>query len=322
MFGGSTFLCLLAAAFFWACNAIQITQIAQQSPKWKNLDKEVFMQLLPDNIANEWNMKLDAQALEYASGFLKGAFWVTVSLPIVQMAWVLSKRGTHSMPCNVGIIIFTLAGCWSKWFSAIFWNGIYLSLTTLAANFNLDEWLSSEQTASFGIDGEDGIGFRVLEVNYLVFRGLVLIVNAVEWLCLFVIFILTFMSVLEWRKEDTTSFGGKWNALGLFIGLLAGIQFVLEIVGVEGVGLAWLFFILYSALNRLVLIPLWIITLGFQLPIATSKEFNYVNELELQEQTPLTRPSNFTIDEDDNDGQPPPGPSTPPAEAFATVQVT
>jgi len=331
MVAGSTFLSLLAAALFWACNAIQITQIAQTSSELKSFDKSNYLQLIPESIAFEWVRKIDTRGLEYAAGFLKGAFWVVFSLPVVELAWVLSRKGTRSMGCNMGIMIFALAGSWSKWFTSIFWNGMYISFIQLAKNFNLEDWLNSRAAAQFGLDGEDGVGWRVLEVNYIVTRGLVVVVNAVEWVCLAIIFTLTFLSVKEWRKEDRSSFGGKWNSLGLFIGILAVIEFALEIVGVEGVGLAWVFYILYSALNRLILIPLWIIILGFQLPRATSKEFDSVDlavttELQLsevQQQNEHHQPPNFTIDGDDNcddqNGlQPPTGPSSPPAEAFAS----
>jgi len=333
MLAGSTYLCLLAAALFWACNAIQITQIAQQASSWGSSDKSKYFQLLPDYIEYEWFQKIDARKLEFASGFLKGLFWIAFCIPVVEMAWVLSRNGTRSMSCNIGIMIFVLAGSWSKWFSSIFWNGIYISFIQLAKNFNLDNWLPSIQAAlQYQLDGDDGIGWRVLEVNFIVTRGLVLIVNGTEWICLAVVFTLTFFSVMEWRKEDESSFGGRWNALGLFIGLLAAIQFVLEIAGVEWSKVAWIFFIMYSSLNRLILIPLWIIILGFQLPRATSKQFDSLTfvgdgELELfevQQQNQQDRPSNFSIGENDEDGdqdgqQPPVGPASPPAEAFASA---
>jgi len=325
MVAGSTILCWTAAVLFWACNAIQITQIAQQASKWGATDRSSYMNLDRDIIEYEWFKRIDMRGLEYTSGFLKGAFWITFSLPIVEMAWVLSRRGTHSLGCNFGIMLFVLAGSWSKWFTSILWNGIYISFIQLANNFNLSTWLNADQIGDYQLDGEDGIGYRALEVNYLVTRGLVLIVNAVEWICLAVIFTLSFLSVMDWRKKDLNTFGGKWNALGLFIGILAAIEFVLEVVGVEGIQFAWVFFILYSALNRLILIPLWIIILGFQLPKATSKQFDSFNadngqlELsEMQQQSNQNHPSNFTIGDDADDGQQAPsGPSSPPAEAFA-----
>lgn len=314
-------MCFLAAALFWATNAIQIVQFVQQSSRWKDFDKKNYYQLIPQNIENEWDSKIDARALEYSAGFLKGAFWVVFTLPIVEMAWVLSRRGTRSLGCNVGIAIFALAGSWSKWFSAILWNGIYVAFVQLTTNFNLSNWLTPELAEQFNID-EDGIGWSTVETNYIVFRGMTLIVDAVDWLCLTIIFTLTFFSVKEWRKEDYSTFGGKWNALGLFIGLLCGIQFVLEIVGATGIKFSYVLFILYAILTRLALIPLWIIILGFQLTRAGAKEFDALDtrQLELSE----VPNSNFTIGDDDDDAGDavPAGPSSPPAEAFASINGT
>lgn len=318
MAGGPIFLCFLSAALFWATNAIQIAQFVQQSGRWKNFDKMYYYQLMPSNIENEWEFKIDSRALEYSVGFLKGAFWVVFTLPIVEMAWVLSKRGTRSLGCNVGIAVFALAGSWSKWFSAILWTGIYVAFVQLSMTFNLSNWLTPELAEQFNVD-EDGIGWSTLETNYIVFRGMTLIVDAVDWLCLFVIFTLTFFSVREWRKEDYSTFGGKWNAMGLFIGLLCGIQFILEIIGATGIKFSYVLFLLYAILTRLIFIPLWIIILGFQLTRAGSKEFDALDtrQLELSE----VPASNFTIDDDDDDAVPA-GPSSPPAEAFASMNDT
>lgn len=327
MAGGSVFLSILSALLFWACNAVQITQVAQQSSRWKTLDKNYYYQLVPESIENEWKFKIESRALEYSVGYLKAAFWLVFMLPMIEMSWVLSKRGTRSLPCNVGIAVFTLAGSWSKWFSTILWTGMYISFIELAKNFNLNYWLTSELANTFNVD-EDGLGWTVLEVNHISFRGMTVVVDAAEWLCLSVIFILTFYSVNVWRKEDYTTFGGKWNALGLFLGVLCFIQFILEIVGAEGIGLAWLFFILYAALFRLVLFPMWIVIMGFQLASATAKEFDAIDtrQLELSELQALNASSpvqpasnaNFTIDEDDLPVDPN-APSSPPAEAFASI---
>lgn len=328
---GSTFLCLLAAVLYWVCSAIQITQMAEQVPLWRNFKAVDYLLLETNWIESEWTQRLDTRALEYSAGFLKGAFWVVFSLPMVQMAWVLSQNGTRSVGCNFGIMMFVLGGTWSKWFTAIFWNGMYISFVQLAKNFNLEYWLDGVDAASqFDfIRGIDGLGWRVLEVNFLVTKGLVLVVNAVEWLCLAVIFILTFFSVREWRKEDVSTFGSKWNSLGLFIGVLAAVDFILEVVAFEWNPIVWIFFILYSALIRLILIPLWIIILGFQLPGATDINFDAVvlagaGELELLEESQQKdRPPSFTIDEDDFQDAvaPPVGPSSPPAEAFNVVNL-
>eukprot|EP00533_Pseudo-nitzschia_delicatissima_P010576 CAMPEP_0116096854 /NCGR_PEP_ID=MMETSP0327-20121206/10401_1 /TAXON_ID=44447 /ORGANISM="Pseudo-nitzschia delicatissima, Strain B596" /LENGTH=319 /DNA_ID=CAMNT_0003588581 /DNA_START=122 /DNA_END=1081 /DNA_ORIENTATION=+ len=318
MAGGPIFLSMLAAALFWATNAVQITQYIMQSARWKEFDKEQYYSLIPANIADEWDAKYRQRALEYSSGFLKGAFWIVFSLPVIEMAWVLSRRGTRSLGCNVAIAVFCLAGSWSKWFSTILWTGIYISFIQLTNNFNLETWLTPELAEKFGLD-EDGIGWSAVEVNYLNYRGMTLIVDAADWLCLSIIFLLIFASVREWRKEDYTTFGGKWNSMGLFIGLLSGVQFILEIVGAAGIKFSYVLFILYALLLRLILIPLWIIIMGFQLSKASSKEFDGIDtrQLELSE----VPASNFTIDDDDDDDVPV-GPLSPPAAAFASPAIT
>lgn len=317
MASASVTLTVLAALLFWAVNTIQIVQYVQQSQRWKNGDFESYAQLLPASIEVDWVFKIDTKALEYSIGYVKAAFWLVFTLPMIEMAWILSKRGTRSLGCNVGIAFFTLAGSWSKWFATILWTGMYISLIMLADNFNLDNWLSSEIANSVGIQDEDGLGWRVLEVNHTFFRGMTLIIDAIEWFILCVIFFLVFFSVREWRKEDITTFGGRWNALGLFLALLCGIQFILEVVGVFGVQMSWTFFILYAVLFRLLLFPLWIIIMGCQLSKASTKELDSVDTHELQ----LSEVQNFTIDEDDEPVVPPtpPGPSSPPAEAFASL---
>ncbi len=318
MASGAVILTVLAAVLFWAVNAIQIVQYAQQAQRWKNTDVETYFQLLPDSIFVDWTFKINTQALEYSIGYLKAVFWLVFALPMIEMAWILSKRGTRSLGCNVGIAFFTLAGSWSKWFATILWTGMYISLIMLAENFNLDNWLSSDIADNFGVFNTDGLGWRVLEVNHTFFRGMTLIIDAIEWFILCVIFLLVFFSVREWRKEDRTTFGGKWNALGLFLGLLCLVQFILEALGAFGVEMSWVFFVLYAVLFRLLLFPLWIIIMGCQLSKASAKELDSVDTHELQlSELPPASPANFTIDEDDDAVVP--GPSSPPAEAFASL---
>ena len=192
MASASVTLTVLAALLFWAVNTIQIVQYVQQSQRWKNGDFESYAQLLPASIEVDWVFKIDTKALEYSIGYVKAAFWLVFTLPMIEMAWILSKRGTRSLGCNVGIAFFTLAGSWSKWFATILWTGMYISLIMLADNFNLDNWLSSEIANNVGIQDEDGLGWRVLEVNHTFFRGMTLIIDAIEWFILCVIFFLVF----------------------------------------------------------------------------------------------------------------------------------
>jgi hypothetical protein len=129
--------------------------------------------------------------------------------------------------------------------------------------------------------------------------------------------------VYNWRKDELTSFSPRWNALGLFIGILSFIEFAAEIIRFEGYKFATPIVLLYASLSRIILIPAWILSLGFQLPKATAKHFEThvpydLEELAMLEQVEPPTPQ-FTIDDDDSKSglAPPSGPASPPAEAFA-----
>ena len=123
------------------------------------MDKEDYKQLLPNYIVDDWLNKADTKSLELASGFLKGIFWILFCLPMIEMAWVLSKGGKRNLAWNFGIMLFTLGGVWTKWFSSIFWNGMYISFHQITTYFNLEDWLNQASKNQYNIDGEDGIGW-------------------------------------------------------------------------------------------------------------------------------------------------------------------
>jgi len=320
-----------------AANSVEIALIVKRHKDSFNRDS--YTELLPDDIEQSWNTRYDEKALFYASGFLNSFFWIIFCLPVMEMAWILSRSGTQSLGLNVGICIFALGGALTEWLSHLFWIGVTVASFTLANNFNLDDWLRSDVAANLGLDSEDGIGWRELEADHIVSSGMIWIVDAFEWLCLCGIFCFAFFSVFQWRKTEQTTFGPRWNSLGLFIGLLAMVEFIAEIVRFDGFKVATPIVILYSALNRLILIPAWIISLGFQLPKAASKHFethvgyyfDSGDDLAMSEQGAQGQSlPRFTIDDDDTDknvqGLQPPavssppaptGPAPPPAEAFA-----
>ncbi len=313
--------------------------------KYQDVDRDTLLELLPEVIEQDWMSRIDQKALFYAAGYLNAAFWIIFTLPVIELAWILSRSGTQALVWNAGIVAFVLGGAWTEWFSTIFWVGMNSASYNVAMYFNLEEWLRPDIAAQFGLTDGDGLGWRDLELNYIAASGTVWFVGIFEWLCLAGIFTFSFFSVLQWRKQDQSSFGARWNGLGLFIGLLALVEFAIEIVLFEGYEVAGAILLLYMALNRLILIPAWMISLGYQLPRATQSHFDshedyFVNgELALSSEGPPPTPT-FTIDDTDTYDQqqpkqqqpptppaarsPPPAsfkpPTSPPAEAFAATQ--
>lgn len=329
-------LCWVAAILYMAASGVLIAEIVfrKNNSNWSGDD---FQELIPEAIEQSWIDHYNNRAMFYTSGFLNGFFWIIFCLPVIEMAWVLSRSGTQSIgPCTA-ICIFALGGAMTEWLSHLFWIGTTVGTYTVAFDFNLDTWLRPDVAARLGVNGDDGIGWRALEVTHIVTSGMIWIVDSFEWLCIAGILIFTFFAVFTWRKDDQMTFGARWNALGLFIGLLAIVEFSFEIVRFEGYKFASPIVLLYAALNRIILIPAWIISLGFQMPRAAAKHFDehvptYLGEhpdLVLTEE--LIEKPTFTIDDTDDiqnntsglqspsaaNPPQPQGPSSPPAEAFA-----
>jgi hypothetical protein len=330
----SSILCWFAAILYMASTGVFLARIALRNKSWSSDD---FTQLIPESIEQSWDDQYDNKALFYASGFLNGIFWIVFCLPVIEMAWILSRSGTQVIGPCVAICIFAIGGAMTEWLSHLFWIGTTVGSFTLAFNFNLDQWLRPDVAASLGVPADDGIGWRDLEVTHIIVSGMIWVVDSFEWLCLAGIFIATFFCVYQWRRDEQSTFGPRWNALGLFIGFLAIIEFSMEIVRFEGYNFAGPIVLLYAALNRMILIPAWIISLGFQLPGAAAWHFeNHVptylgNDPDLSLMVHLTKADQnsptFTIEDDDTQDIsgmispsktiPPSGPTSPPAEAFA-----
>jgi hypothetical protein len=134
----------------------------------------------------------------------------------------------------------------------------------VSTDFNLHNWISS--------NSGDDIGWRALEVTHIVTFGLVGFVDAFEWITLATILFLVHISVRRWRNTvDGTTFGAAWNALGLFIALFCILDFIAEILRLDGFRQFGKIAFYYSAFNRLILIPLWLIVLAVKLPYASVK---------------------------------------------------
>jgi hypothetical protein len=294
----------------------------------QSFDEEDYTALLPENIEQSWINRYGQRALFYTAGFFNAFFWIVFCIPVIEMAWILSRSGTQAVGPNIAICIFVLGGAFTEWLSHFFWIGVTAASFTLSNYFNLDQWLRSDVAANLGLVGDDGIGWRDLEVNHVVTSGLIWIVDSFEWVCLGGVFTCAFVSVYRWRQDELTAFSPRWNALGLFIGLLSFIEFGAEMARFDGYKVATPIVLLYAALTRIILIPAWILSLGYQLPKATAKHFetHVAYNLEETEGLRLTEqadplPPTFTIDDDDRSGGLAPpvatGPSSPPAEAFA-----
>jgi hypothetical protein len=95
--------------------------------------------------------------------------------------------------------------------------------------------------------------------------GLLLWVDAFEWLALFGILVLTYFSVGT-TPENKHTFGRFWPFLGLVIAFLCFVDFAADVLRLEEWRVFSKFAVFVSVVNTVFLLPAWVIMLGRVLP--------------------------------------------------------
>ena len=236
--------------------------------------------------------------------------WFLLAVPIVQMAWILSKGGKRKLGVHILLASLGVGGAGVECFARLMMVGLSNASFWLAKDFNLDSWDSEG----------DGTGWRVLEMIHVVTRGLILWVDAFEAIALFGVTVLLFYSVRTEPRfrvrrepsiiidssEDTPdastteademanetppspqpktafssgtarvtlapTFKRPFIYYGLFVGVLSLADFVFDILRF----LDWMLFGSLAATFQLVLgvvlLPIWLLCLARQLPQATER---------------------------------------------------
>jgi hypothetical protein len=254
--------CLLAALLFFTGNLLLIIFYAKEA-KREHFDYDTYVTLDPDYIQKEWDFRIQHRPEYLAAGIINGLAWFFLTFPLIQLAWILSQRGAKSLWMHIAIAILALAASFTEWISRFLYIGASMATEMLVTQFNLDNWV--------GANSDDGIGWRTLEVTHIVVSGLILFIDAFEWICLFLILVLIHISVRRWRVNDSVTFGACWNSMGLFIALLSLLDFVAEILRLDGFKIFGQIAFWYAAANRLILLPIWLLMLGSRLPYAAMK---------------------------------------------------
>jgi hypothetical protein len=203
---------------------------------------------------------------------------MALCIPLIQIAWIQSKRGTFLLTTHIAIGTLALGASFVELISRLLFIGSSASTYWLANNFNLDNWVDIADgnvvAAQTHTDEGDMIGWRVLEVVSTVTRAMNHWIDAAEWLFLAAIFSLIYMSVY---KSEVTYFSRNWARLGMGMGLLFFVNFAADVLRFH----VWLsqptFVIIMTAITRFVLMPAWLIWLGLLLPGARMNSQNQHN---------------------------------------------
>jgi hypothetical protein len=254
---------LFAAVLFFTGNLMIIIFRVKEGNR-SHWNSELHYQLDPDYLQQEWDFRNKYRVFYQSAALVNACAWFFFAIPMIQLAWVLSHRGTKSVWLHICIAVLTLAGSFTEWISRFLHMGQSLAAHKLSTEgFNLDNWIAS--------NSDDGLGWKTLEVTYIMASGLIWFIDAFEWIAIFFIMLLVHVSVRRWRTTDQSTFGACWNLIGLFIGLLSVLDFVAEILRLDGFRTFRKIAYWYASINRLILLPIWLILLGIQLPYAIMK---------------------------------------------------
>ena len=250
-------MCLLSALCFIVGNAVTIAYYVVEYRR-PHFNYKEYIDLDPAYIQEEWAFRDSVRPMYTSAGVINTFAWFFLMFPLVQLAWILSQGGTISHVLYIG----------SSMTSAL-----------LTEEFNLNNWITTDE------NNPDELGWRTLEVTHIVTFGLVSIIGAIEWLFMGIIMLLIHVSIRRWQREvDLSTFGAGFNAFGLFISLMCILEFATEILRLIGFKYASQIAFWYSSVNRIILLPTWLLILGCKLSYASLKLNQQAHMREQQEQ--------------------------------------
>lgn len=104
----------------------------------------------------------------------------------------------------------------------------------------------------------DGLGWKTLNIIRVTIKGLLSWISSLEFVFFAAIFALMFFSV---KRSDALS--SAWSYFGLGLSALFSLEFIAELNTLYGAAYEWgLFAAILGGINRLVLLPIWLLWLG------------------------------------------------------------
>lgn len=158
--------CLLSALCFLVSNSLGIAVVVLDMNR-VHFDFENWKALDPEFLQQEWEHRRYIAPLYQTANIFNAFAWFFFSVPIVQLAWALSRGGKRRVGVHAAIGVFAMAGCFSELISRLLIFGSWTSSNWIAKTFNLDFWLPDSVTQG----SADMLGWRALEVTFIVTEG-------------------------------------------------------------------------------------------------------------------------------------------------------
>jgi len=262
--------CLLAALLFLVGHILRTVVFFTDRPdifKLKSVD--------PDYIKERWTT--GRNGVEFAGEILVALAWFALTIPIIQLAWVLSRGGKRKLPLHATMVLLAIGGSFMELITRLLQLGMWGIMGWITSEFNLSTWTGSSIN--------DDIGWRVIELIGTVVRGMTFWVDAFEWLALSGIITAAVVSV-ETLPTSTRGLPIYFSYLGCPLIFLCLMEFLCDVFRL----VEWRTFSMIAAGVSLgtttIFLPAWLLVLGSWLPSITpvynEKEENYnLNEEKL-----------------------------------------
>lgn len=155
------------------------------------------------------------------------------------------------------IAVVALAGAIVELCAQLMSLGCFNAAAWMTKNFVLTNWASSS----------DAVGWQALEVSYRLTSGMIIWIDATEYLAMGMMFLGIFFSARGMGSKPQ-GLGMLVGGFAFFIGSMCIADFVANIVRFRFWDTATLVGRIIAVMNRLVLIPLWFLILSCRLPVA------------------------------------------------------
>jgi len=243
--------CLLSALLFFGANVIIIINEIRFR-KHTHLDYSRILELDPYYIEEEYDMIIRRMPLRTAGQAANTAAWLFFTIPMMQVILVLSEGGKRRVLLHVAMAMLVLSGSTMEVMARLLSFGSYHEQKHIAEAFELGSWTGANE----------GWGWKTLEMLRVLGHGLFLWVDCFEFMALFLVLGLNFFSV---RSTNYKYFGVIWADFGFIIALLACVDWIFNLLRIR----EWTLFsdlaLIVAIVNRLVLLPVWLLMLGRQL---------------------------------------------------------
>mmetsp|Transcript_1446 Transcript_1446/g.2000 ORF Transcript_1446/g.2000 Transcript_1446/m.2000 type:complete len:285 (+) Transcript_1446:138-992(+) len=248
-------VCFLSAMLFLVSNALKITETIKYFYRADG-DYHDWKTLNPVQLESRWKFHNEHRGIYLGEGIVNIVTWFIFCSPILQVAWILSRGGKRRVGLHAFMALAVIGGSFVELVAKLMVMGREQIMYFLIDKFNTDKWIQSTST-------EDHVGIRVIEVCFILVRGLNLWVDAFEWLSIMFITFAIYRSV---NSMNDPPFSHGWAAFGVTVGAMALVDFVADILRLTDYGTYQDVAILISFLNTVFLLPIWILWLGRLLP--------------------------------------------------------